>query len=133
MPFCRFCDNKKMPSDKHWMFVNGVATCPELLSIECNYCHEKGHTPKYCPILKEKNKPIVKAVVVNPVIAVPIKKKKVKKETNIWKMFQQDSDEEEEPKVTFIVEEPVVLSKKKDSLLIKNNCWAAEMDSDNED
>lgn len=132
MPFCRFCDNKKMPSDKHWMFVNGVATCPELLSIECNYCHEKGHTPKYCPILKEKNKPIVKAVVVNPVIAVPIKK--VKKETNIWKMFQQDSDEEEEePKVTFIVEEPVVLSKKKDSLLIKNNCWAAEMDSDNED
>ena len=71
-------------------------------------------------------------MVVNPVIAVPIKK--VKKETNIWKMFQQDSDEEEEePKVTFIVEEPVVLSKKKDSLLIKNNCWAAEMDSDNED
>ena len=132
MPFCRFCDNKKMPSDKHWMFVNGVATCPELLSIECNYCHEKGHTPKYCPILKEKNKPIVKAVVVNPVIAVPIKK--VKKETNIWKMFQQDSDEEEEePKVTFIVEEPIVLSKNKDSLLIKNNCWAAEMDSDNED
>ena len=132
MPFCRFCDNKQMPSDKHWMFVNGLSTCPELLKIKCNYCHQRGHTPKYCPIIKEKNKPIVKAVVVNPVIAVPIKKKKVKKETNIWKTFQED-DEEPEAKVTFFVEEPILLSKKKDTLVIKNNCWATEMDSDNED
>lgn len=28
--------------------------CPMLLAQECNYCHEKGHTPKYCPKLKAK-------------------------------------------------------------------------------
>lgn len=28
--------------------------CPTLLAIECKYCHECGHTPKYCPKLQEK-------------------------------------------------------------------------------
>lgn len=28
--------------------------CPYLLSIECAYCHQKGHTPKYCNMNKKK-------------------------------------------------------------------------------
>lgn len=28
--------------------------CPILLATKCKYCHECGHTPKYCPKLQEK-------------------------------------------------------------------------------
>ena len=34
----------------------GKVVCPILLSQKCNYCKEVGHTPKYCPIIKEKEK-----------------------------------------------------------------------------
>lgn len=30
--------------------------CPYLLSIECAYCRQKGHTPKYCNMIKNKVK-----------------------------------------------------------------------------
>jgi hypothetical protein len=33
----------------------GVVVCPYLLSLECRYCHELGHTPKYCPKAKSNN------------------------------------------------------------------------------
>jgi hypothetical protein len=34
---------------------NGKVVCPTLLAQECNYCHEKGHTPKHCPKLAAKD------------------------------------------------------------------------------
>jgi hypothetical protein len=33
-----------------------VTTCPTLLSQECRYCHEFGHTAKYCQAIADKNK-----------------------------------------------------------------------------
>jgi len=33
---------------------NNPITCPNLLDIECGYCHDKGHTTKYCQVLKAK-------------------------------------------------------------------------------
>lgn len=30
--------------------------CPTLLALECKYCFKRGHTIKYCTILKKKNK-----------------------------------------------------------------------------
>ena len=38
--------------------MNNPVICPTLLSIECKYCHQTGHTVKYCEVLKcnEKNK-----------------------------------------------------------------------------
>ena len=42
----------------HWLRdkpgKGGVVVCPYLLSIECRYCHEKGHTMGQCPILKKR-------------------------------------------------------------------------------
>ena len=35
---------------------SGNTTCPTLLSYNCKYCKEKGHTIKYCPVLQEKTK-----------------------------------------------------------------------------
>lgn len=56
---CSFCSNKGIPGP-HGHFIrdftkqNKPITCPHLLSIECGYCHEKGHTVKYCSVLKAK-------------------------------------------------------------------------------
>lgn len=60
--FCKVCfDAGKPESVFRSHFVkdrpgpNGKVVCPLLLSQECRYCHQKGHTVKHCPILKEKN------------------------------------------------------------------------------
>jgi len=34
----------------------GKVVCPTLLSQACSYCYGVGHTPKYCPELKNKKK-----------------------------------------------------------------------------
>ena len=64
MPTCSHCLNCKIPAP-HDHFVRDLSkldkpvTCPLLLALECQYCHNKGHTVKYCPTLK--NKPSVPA------------------------------------------------------------------------
>ena len=56
---CSFCSNKGI-SGPHGHSIRDFTkkdkpiTCPELLSITCNYCHENGHTVKYCDGLKAK-------------------------------------------------------------------------------
>ncbi len=35
---------------------NSKVTCPILLALECRYCYKNGHTVKYCPIIKEREK-----------------------------------------------------------------------------
>jgi len=56
---CSFCTNKKIPgphghSVRDFTKKNKPITCPYLLAIECQYCHEKGHTVKFCDVLKNK-------------------------------------------------------------------------------
>jgi len=47
---CSFCKSRD-----HWTRDRqGKVVCPKLLSTECKYCHEKGHTIRHCQILKEK-------------------------------------------------------------------------------
>lgn len=60
--FCKVCYDAGKPE---WEYTshyvkdqpgpNGKVVCPVILNIECNYCHEKGHTPSHCPKLKERN------------------------------------------------------------------------------
>jgi hypothetical protein len=33
-----------------------VVICPTLLALECRYCFKNGHTVKYCPTIKEREK-----------------------------------------------------------------------------
>lgn len=63
-PFCKVCkDAGKSETDytSHWvksydkLTGKKVTTCPLLLSQECRYCHELGHTTKYCQVLADKN------------------------------------------------------------------------------
>jgi len=56
---CSFCYNKGIvgPYDhtiRDFTKKTKPITCPQLLSIQCAYCHENGHTVKYCNVLKTK-------------------------------------------------------------------------------
>lgn len=60
--FCKVCYDAGKPE---WEYTshyvkdqpgpNGKVVCPVILNVECNYCHEKGHTPSHCPKLKRRN------------------------------------------------------------------------------
>jgi len=58
-PFCKVCkDAGKSSSVFNSHFTRdrqGNTICPTLLNQECRWCHEKGHTVKYCQKLAEKN------------------------------------------------------------------------------
>lgn len=63
-PFCKVChDAGKLESEYTSHYVrslpdrNGhtMVTCPTLLSTECRYCGNYGHTTKFCSIAANKN------------------------------------------------------------------------------
>jgi hypothetical protein len=57
-PFCAVCKDAGR-SDFNTHFVRdrpgGNVVCQYLLSLECGYCGEQGHTPSHCPVLKRQN------------------------------------------------------------------------------
>ena len=131
MTFCNMCF-KAGKSEKeytsHWLRdrpgPSGVVVCPYLLSIECRYCHAKGHTVTRCPILANKNKQIKKshASSVLPPLGTPpplvMPQKKVK--------------------VEVVEPEPLVLAKSDEQILGKRKftpkmSWADMCDSDEDD
>ena len=61
--YCKVChDAGKSESEYRSHFLresrdpNSRIVCPTLLSLECRYCFEKGHTVKYCAVLKKKER-----------------------------------------------------------------------------
>jgi hypothetical protein len=63
MCFCKVCkDAGKSESEytSHWTRESAdpssKVVCPTLLNQNCRFCHELGHTTKYCPKLLEKQK-----------------------------------------------------------------------------
>lgn len=59
-PTCNFCKKSgKTEQDYSSHYTKdrkGVVCCPVLLSIECAYCYQLGHTTKFCQDLKSLNK-----------------------------------------------------------------------------
>jgi hypothetical protein len=57
-PFCKVCcDAGKSEKEYTSHFVKdrgGEVTCPTLLSQECRYCFQPGHTVKFCAVLKKR-------------------------------------------------------------------------------
>ncbi len=56
---CKYCFNLgiDLPHDhtvRDFQKDDYPIICPILLSNKCTYCHQKGHTKKYCSILKKK-------------------------------------------------------------------------------
>lgn len=58
--YCKVCaDAKKSISEvtnHNVKSPQGVVLCPTLLSQECRYCKQSGHTVKFCKTLEEKKK-----------------------------------------------------------------------------
>ncbi len=61
-PFCKVCFDAGRPKEEYQSHYvkdrpgpHGNVVCPLLLNQECNYCHEKGHTPKQCPHIAARN------------------------------------------------------------------------------
>jgi len=118
-PFCRVCmqagKSQSEYSTHYTMSVpgpRGVVVCPYLLSLECRYCHELGHTPKYCPKSKAKEalitrwlsgRPVPEQVVDSPKTPIrpkpehiPQAPKKVMKPTNLFDCLDDDIEGDED-------------------------------------
>lgn len=55
--FCKICSDSGKGGAifrNHNVRERGRVVCPTLLAMECRYCRGKGHTPKFCPKLKER-------------------------------------------------------------------------------
>lgn len=136
MMFCNMCF-KAGKSEKeytsHWLRdrpgPGGVVVCPYLLSIECRYCHAKGHTVSRCPILAKKSfkcSPLPPLGKPSPLV-IPQKRVEVV---------------EPEPtvvaKVEVVASEPPVVANNEEPILGKRKftpkmSWADMCDSDVED
>jgi hypothetical protein len=58
-PVCNFCQTAGKKDFNHYTRdkITGKTTCPHLLTVVCKNCNKKaGHTAKYCPELKQKEK-----------------------------------------------------------------------------
>jgi len=101
--YCKVChDAGKTEKEYTSHFVksepgpNGKVVCPILLSQNCGFCGNNGHTPKYCPVLAEEEKKKKTEMRMQKIKAeksvaksVPIKTKK----TGFATAFDTDSDE----------------------------------------
>jgi len=61
-PYCGVCFKAKQPAsvyNSHWTRMNpnprSPITCPLILQTICNYCKNKGHSAKHCPVAAKKN------------------------------------------------------------------------------
>jgi hypothetical protein len=58
-PICNLCQAAGKKDFNHYTHdkITGKTTCPYLLTVVCKNCNKKaGHTAKYCPQLKQKEK-----------------------------------------------------------------------------
>jgi len=122
-PFCKVCKDAGK-SEKEYtshsvksydrLTGTSVTTCPTLLSQECRYCHEVGHTAKYCQALAEKKKYDEEMISVEKQPTAEKKEKIVAKHVS-FAVLAYDSDEEEvkpTPKPVVAAPKPVTTAAK---------------------
>lgn len=97
--FCKVCQDAGKSEEiyrSHFIRetkdLNSKVTCPTLLSQECRFCYKNGHTTKYCPTLKEKNRKTCLDVPVRGSKSVEVVK--VSKQVNTYACLDSDSEEE---------------------------------------
>jgi len=69
---CKAAGKSSEVYSSHWpRDSQGNTCCPTLLSQTCGYCRLPGHTPKYCQVLAQNNKPaiITKQILPKPTTA----------------------------------------------------------------
>ena len=98
--YCKVChDAGKTETEYRSHFIretrdpSSKVVCPTLLALECRYCFKKGHTVKYCLVLKNNN-----AAQKAPRVQAPKKADEQPKgkltNTNTFAALDSDSEEE---------------------------------------
>ena len=117
--FCKVCKDAKKSESVYTSHSvrdeTGKVVCPILLSQECKYCKEKGHTPKYCPKSKGKYNSTISSVKVRfgttPTASQEAKERArelcsspppapIGKKTNYFQLLKVDEETDEETSVT---------------------------------
>ena len=98
-PFCKVCIDAGHPKtvyESHWVkTLDGKVCCPTLLEQSCRYCKVKGHTVKFCNLLKEEEPKQLQPNNNNKPLHI-IKPKQFAPTTNVFNMlYESDSDDDE--------------------------------------
>jgi len=102
--YCKVChDAGKSEAEYQSHFTrenrepNSKVVCPTLLSLECRYCSNKGHTVKYCKMLEKNKNMLSRQERANNYRIEPEKNAiKSKQKTNIFDNLMEEEDEEED-------------------------------------
>jgi len=82
--------------------------CPTLLSQECRHCFRKGHTVKYCSILKKQKSPPTSYVGTGTTDTKTQKKRDV---TNVFMLLESESEADDKEEETEDIEEVLAIKK----------------------
>jgi hypothetical protein len=101
--YCKVChDAGKSETEYLSHFIresrdpNSKIVCPTLLSLECRYCSNKGHTIKYCKILEKNKNMSSRQERINNYHKTEKKDIKYTESSNIFDNLGSDSEEEDE-------------------------------------
>lgn len=104
--YCKVCqDAGKSEAEYRSHFTrelrepNAKVVCPTLLALECRYCYKNGHTVKYCPVLKNKEKDQKRqeaSIRRSSVSNAETKPKGKDNSSNIFACLSSETDSEEE-------------------------------------
>lgn len=90
-PFCKVCkdsDKSEAMYTSHWVKdKQGKVCCPTLLSQQCRYCNNHGHTIKFCKFAVEDNnrsKLVLKVVTKAPEVKLANKPQNSLMSNNRW-------------------------------------------------
>lgn len=101
--YCKVCKDAGKPETEylsHNPKDGNKIICPTLKSTNCRYCHELGHTIKYCKTLLKKEKQYAYQTK-NQTQTVQINNVE-KKSNNLYSCLAEDSDEEEPQQIPVI-------------------------------
>lgn len=107
LKYCKVCHDMGKPETEYRSHFtretrdpSSKVTCPTLNAMECRYCYKKGHTVKYCQILKDNEKMKKQSTSQKQVhVKIPSVNRKPetsKKVTNMFTCLDEDEDEDEE-------------------------------------
>jgi len=117
-PFCKVCHDAGKPESEYTShFVRSdlgpksKVVCPTLLSLECRFCFEKGHTVSFCSVLKKQKNAEKRAVARTEFAEASVQapKKAPVKATNSFGALDHDLDDEVSNKQVKVKEEFPIL------------------------
>lgn len=102
--FCKVCQDAGKPESEYTSHnvretkdPNSRLLCPTLLALECRNCFKKGHTVKYCSLLKKQQ--LQQQISANAPPKKPEQKQGQKQTVkNVFMLLESDSEDEQDDK-----------------------------------